>query len=95
VPATLKRLEHLAGDGMLSPKEYRALSAAFIFLSRLKIRQHLQRDRDSSALPANCIDISRLAGNEKKNLHAALDDVAAFQRKMAAAYSQNWMNFFN
>ena len=95
VPATLKRLESLAGDDLLSPQEYLSIRAAFVFLSRLKIRRHLHRESAAPALPANRIDISRLDWEEKKALHAALDAVAAFQKKMAAAYSQNWMNFFN
>jgi len=95
MPATLKRLALLAGDGILSEKEYRDLRSAFIFLSRLKIRQHLCRGTHAPALPANRIDVTSLDRETKKNLHTALNAVNGFQKKMAAAYSQNWMNFFN
>jgi len=94
-PSTIDRLAYLAGDGILSPDEHQAIYAAFVFLSRLKIRQHLHKKADGPGLPANRIDIAGLTKQEKKDLDNALDAVAAFQKKMAAKYSQTWMNFFN
>ena len=95
-PATLKRLEHLASDGVFSDKETRAYAQAFVFLTRLKIRRHLAGAPQGSTNPGpNRIDVAALDEEERRALGHSLDAVAGFQKKMAAAYNQNWMNFFN
>ncbi|HCY86809.1 MAG TPA: hypothetical protein DHV36_16890 [Desulfobacteraceae bacterium] len=101
IPATLKRLEQLGEDGILSQEEAWDFSRAFEFLTRLKLINHLESpagrpcDRAAPPLPANCIDLSRLEKEDLKRLDRALDAVTRFQKKMTATYNQAWMNFFN
>ncbi|WDP92498.1 MAG: hypothetical protein HUN04_23345 [Desulfobacter sp.] len=93
IPATLKRLTRLRDEGILQPQEWEDYTLAFIFLTRLKLISHLERQGPS--LPDNCIDITALEPDTKTKLALALDAVTRFQKKTAAAYNQPWMNFFN
>lgn len=97
VPATLGRLERLWEDRVITGQEYREISRAFVFLTRMKLTAHLTRAQTGpeSKLPNNCIDISRLAPEPLKQLGHALDAVTRFQKKAATTYNQAWMNFFN
>jgi len=91
VPATLKRLEHLQAEQIITKAEYEGYTSAFIFLTRLKLDQH----RTIETLPANHIDVNTLDKETKNGLTTALDNVARFQKKMTDTYNQAWMNFFN
>ena len=105
IPSTLKRMEQLKEDRVITEEEYREYTRAFTFLTRLKLTSHLKgqpgHEQDGTpldqapSLPENCIDISRMPSGELKELRRALSAVTRFQKKMAGTYNQAWMNFFN
>lgn len=93
IPSTLRRLTRLREEEVLSTEEWEEYTQAFITLTRLKLITHLSDG--ASPLPANCVDIAALSKDTQSELTLALDAVTRFQKKMAGAYNQPWMNFFN
>jgi len=93
IPSTLKRLARLRDEGVLTDQEHDDYSHAFIFLTRIKFTAHLVGQKRS--VPNNCIDLADLGLDKRQELSRVLDIVTRFQKKMAAAYNQAWMNFFN
>ncbi len=95
IPSTLKRLEQLRDDEVITNGEYADYTRAFVFLTRLKLTSHLSKKLTDNHLPNNCIDIAGVDSQPLKRLHQALSAVTRFQKKMADTYNQAWMNFFN
>ena len=92
MPATLKRLERLGRDQVLSQEACQELMDTFIFLTRLKLTTHLTQS--TGVLEPNCIDLDALEPQQVEALNRHLDVVARFQKKMAKTFNQAWMNFF-
>ncbi|MEX1299304.1 MAG: DUF294 nucleotidyltransferase-like domain-containing protein [Desulfotignum sp.] len=93
-PSTLTRMAGLKAQKVLKPDEHEQAMDAFYHLNRLKISNHLNRDRHPN-LPANCVDLSPLSRKEKKRLKTVLNTVTHFQKRIQRTYSMKWMNFFN
>jgi [glutamine synthetase] adenylyltransferase / [glutamine synthetase]-adenylyl-L-tyrosine phosphorylase len=63
VRPTLDALARLADAGILNREEHRALDEAYRFLTRLRLRLHLQGGQGSDTLPTTSDGLSRLAAS--------------------------------
>ncbi len=91
-PSTLERLSALEVLGRITPGEHQEYKTAFLFLARMKIRNHLGRD---PGLPSNQVVVSGLPPDKRRALDSALDTVTALQKRIQKNHNQAWMNFFN
>ena len=91
-PSTLERLKALEAQGAITTKDHQAYKTAFLFLTRLKIRNHLIRDPH---IPVNRVVVSELSPDKRQALEEALDTVVALQKRIHRSHNVAWMNFFN
>ncbi|MCG8566914.1 MAG: DUF294 nucleotidyltransferase-like domain-containing protein [Desulfobacterales bacterium] len=91
-PSTLGRLTALEAQGTITPQEHQRYKDAFLFLTRLKIRNHLT---PTPEIPVNRIILSQLPPDKRQQLESALDTVIALQKRIRRSHNVAWMNFFN
>lgn len=63
VTGTFEALRALRDTGILAPADYNSLHDAYLFLTRVRLRIHLQRGRASDSLPTDPAATARLAAS--------------------------------